>query len=602
MGKPNIPRPRWPGRLSRRLFLQRAGWLGGAGLAATVLSGCGGGGSSGAAVGRVPVSDDPDTGGDAAQVFPHGVASGDPLQDRVMLWTHVLPAASNAGESIAVTWDLALDPDMRMPVAGGNTVARAERDFIVKVDVTGLQPGTTYYYRFTARTRQSVTGRTRTLPAGATDRLRMAVVSCASLPHGFFNAYGRIAQRADLDLVLHLGDYLYEYPGRGVSEAENPDEYGDGRAIGRAPEPPHEIITLDDYRTRHACYKLDPDLQALHRQHPMICVWDDHESTNDSYIDGAQNHNPERGEGDWPSRKARAIQAYYEWLPIRQTAGADEARIYRQFALGDLVDLFMLDTRLLAREQPGEPALGVPGLPAGAFTDSGDIARPRDLLGPTQTDWLDAGLTGSQARWKLLGQQVMFGQLKVLGAANALNLQNPGGQGGAFLNPDQWDGYPRAREQVWRIIRGGQPAPAVAVDNVVVLTGDIHTSWAMDLTEDPNNLVAYNPLTGAGALGVEFVTPSVTSPGLDELSGVGEPTLMTQNPHMKYINLSEHGYMLLDITPERIQTEWWFVDRLDAPDDGETLAAVAVTQSGSRHVVVGGQASAPAADPPALAP
>jgi len=567
---------------TRRSFLRRAGFAGSAAASLGWLAGCSDG--SDARVGRTP--------GSSPQVFNHGVASGDPLADRVMLWTRTTPSTD---QDVSVSWMLSETPDMTNPLRSGTVITNADRDYTVKMDATGLEAGTTYYYQFEALGEVSTMGRTRTLPVGDVDRLRIAVLSCSNYPFGFFNAYGRVAERADLDLVLHLGDYIYEYPGRGVSAEQNPDEYGDGRPLGRAPEPPYEIVTLNDYRTRHACYKTDPDLQEVHRQHPMIAVWDDHESTNNSWRDGAQNHNPDRGEGPWSAREAVSIKAYYEWLPIREIDPGNPERIYRGFEIGDLVSLSMLDTRLIGRDQ--QLANNVDG----GFTDTGGYAEAdRTLVDDDQRQWLADRLNNSQATWQLLGQQVMFGQLKVVGAPNATNSANPGGQGGVFFNSDQWDGYPRAREQIWEIIRGGQAAPNVAIDNVVVLTGDIHTSWAMDITEDPNNPDAYDAGTGAGSMGVEFVGTSVTSPGFD--SNDLRPTLLEQNPHMEYIELTQRGYMLLDITAERVQCEWWYVDDIESRNAQQRFAAAYQVRVGENHVVEADSQTESRPIAPALAP
>uniref|UniRef100_UPI0032B17707 alkaline phosphatase D family protein n=1 Tax=uncultured Salinisphaera sp. TaxID=359372 RepID=UPI0032B17707 len=569
---------------TRRSFLRRAGFAGGAALSVVGLGGCSDDGGSAVRVSRAP--------GSSAETFAHGVASGDPLADRVMLWSRVTPSSEG---DVSVNWMLSESPDMANVLRSGTVVTDATRDYTVKADVTGLAAGTTYYYQFETAGERSPMGRTRTLPQAGVQRLRMAVLSCSNYPFGFFNVYGRVAERADLDLVLHLGDYLYEYPGRGVSEAENPDEYGDGRPLGRAPEPPYEIVSLDDYRTRHACYKTDVDLQELHRQHPMIAVWDDHESTNNSWRDGAQNHDPDRGEGPWSAREAASIQAYYEWLPIRETDPDNPERIYRGFEIGDLVSLSMLDTRLIGRDEQ------LAGNAENGFTDTGDYANDeRTLMDDAQRQWLAQRLQQTQARWKLLGQQVMFGQLKRQGAPNSSNTANPGGQGGVFINSDQWDGYPRAREQVWDIIRGGQAAPNLAIDNVVVLTGDIHSSWALDITEDPNDATAYDPETGMGSMGVEFVTTSVTSPGRD--SNDTRPVLLSQNPHMKYVELTQRGYLLLDITRERMQAEWWYVDDIESRNDQQRFASAWQVRAGENHVVAADAQSQPIADAPALAP
>lgn len=551
--------------LSRREFLRRG--IGSAAVlgAATLLPACGGGSSGG----REPQSP-------AEPVFKHGVASGDPLSDRVILWTRITADISGTQ---AVTADIATDPGFTQNLQRIEGSTTAARDWTVKFDVQGLSPATTYYYRFEALGQTSPIGRTRTLPVGSVERLRIAVLSCSSYAHGFFNAYARVAERADLDLVLHLGDYIYEY-GNG--------EYGEARTY----EPPHEIVSLEDYRARHGYYKLEPELQALHRQHPMVCVWDDHESANDAWRDGAENHQPEL-EGAWSSRKAAAQKAYEEWMPIR---APDPTRIFRHFAIGDLVELLMLDTRLFARSQPLTPTLGVPGIPFGVFTAIGEFLDPaRTLLGDEQEQWLVQRLRGTSARWKLLGQQVMFGQLKLLGLPNVTRLSQ-------FINADQWDGYPVARDRIFAALAGdGVNAP---IDNAVVLTGDIHTAWAMDLTPDPNNLLpatgGYNALNGEGSLAVEFVATSVTSPGLEDLT-IAQPVLRLQNPHLKHVDLAAKGYLLLDITPEHCRGEFWQVDGIAVRSGGERFDIAFETLNGSNRLRRA-DASQPRAGAPELAP
>lgn len=249
--------------------------------------------------------------------FLHGVASGDPLADRVVLWTRVTGDADAPAE-IPVSWVIAEDPALKRIVGAGVTLTSQDVDFTVKIDAEGLKAEKTYYFRFRSLGHSSPIGRTKTLPKKdrALERLRLAFASCSNYPYGFFNAYGAIAQRPDLDAVLHLGDYLYEYAN---------GEYGDGSAIGRVPNPDREIVSLADYRARHAQYKTDPDLQEAHRQHPFIVVWDDHETTNNSWRDGAENHQPE--EGDFQARKAAAIQAYFEWMPLRGEQRDDTGKI-----------------------------------------------------------------------------------------------------------------------------------------------------------------------------------------------------------------------------------------------------------------------------------
>ena len=276
---------------------------------------------------------------DGSGLFRHGVASGDPLSDRVILWTRVTPPP-DAPRSIPVRWVLAEEPDLGDVVASGSLVAGPTRDYTVKIDVDGLEPGRSYYYRFDARGVGSPVGRTRTLPTGSPDRLRLAFCSCASHAWGSFNGYRLIARRAELDCVLHLGDYIYEH-GNGT--------YGDGAALGRIPEPDKEIVSLADYRTRYAQYRRDPDLQEVHRQHPFIAIWDDHEFANDAWRDGALNHQPD--EGPWQERRNNALRAYLEWMPIREVAAGRAGQGWRHFRFGDLADLLVLETRL-ERDRP----------------------------------------------------------------------------------------------------------------------------------------------------------------------------------------------------------------------------------------------------------
>ena len=511
----------------------------------------------------------------ASPVFQHGVASGDPLSDRVILWTRV--SLVSAKPTVLVNYVLATDPGLRNIVQRGTTSTGAQRDFTVKVDVAGLQPGTTYYYQFTAGGTSSPVGRTKTLPVGVVDRLRFAVVSCSNHAYGYFNAYGRIAQRADLDLVMHLGDYLYEY-GTG--------QYG----TARTPEPANEIISLADYRQRHAQYKRDVDSQAMHRQHPLVAIWDDHETANNSWKGGAENHQAAT-EGEWNARVDAALQAYYEWMPVRVTDPANLRDNHRGFAYGDLADLLMLEERLSARsEQLGTNI----GSSSGYFTEQGDyLNAARTLLGTTQEAWLFNRLRTTPARWKFLGQGVMFAQLRVSPQLGSI-----------YFNSDQWDGYQPARDRVYAAISGGNGV--APVDNVVVLTGDIHSSWAADLSPQPFNpdtsTGGYNPATGEGARAVEFVGTSVTSPGVDsDTSGSVAAGLKASNPHFKYVNLHRRGYMLVDVTRERAVGEWWFVDTVASASNIETFAVAFQTLAGNNRLSPAAQTT-PRANPPLLAP
>ncbi|MCH2172506.1 alkaline phosphatase D family protein [Myxococcota bacterium] len=495
--------------------------------------------------------------------FVHGVASGDPLTDRVILWTRV--SAPAGVRQVPVRWEVAEDPGFGTVVARGWGMTGARQDFTVKVDVTGLSPGRTYYYRFDALGQSSPIGRTRTLPVGSLERLRLAVCSCANYPQGFFNAYAHIAQRADLDAVLHLGDYLYEY-GR--------DGYGGNAGLGRDVEPVHETVTLSDYRERHALYKSDPDLQAAHQQHPFIAVWDDHESANDSWMHGAQNHDPAT-EGAWLNRKAAAIRAYHEWMPIRTLPGdLSGGRIYRAFRFGNLADLVMLDTRLGGREKQGDR------------DDPRALEDPnRRLLDATQEAWLQAQLDNSMeagTRWRLLGQQILMGSMS--------------GQGQP-VNPDSWDGYPGSRKRLLGHLSQAE------IRDVVVLSGDVHSSWAMEVAQNPFSEEAYDPNTGRGSLAVEFVAPAVSSSPLGTFPGAESLlALDSRRPHIRWVDVHARGYTILDLDETRAQAEWYFLDTVERRGAGERFAAAFASAHGENRLLPVSSPSQQRVAAPALAP
>ena len=567
--------------MKRREFLSRSAT---AGLSLGVLSACGGGGGGGDS--STPGSSDPRQPGGATpntpempayggpDPFQHGVASGDPLANQVILWTRITAAGL---DEIPVIVEVARDADFATPVYQGVGYARSQNDFTVKLDPLLPDPETTYFYRFRSLGFTSPVGRTRTAPTpGAqVDHLRLAVMSCSNLPYGWFNAYARVARRADLDAVLHLGDYIYEYA---QGEYNDPD-LADLRPV----DPPHEIIALDDYRRRYACYRRDPDLQECHRQHPFICVWDDHEIANDTWMNGAENHN--EGEGDFADRKRAAVRAYYEWMPIRMGFPDRDMRIYRRFDYGDLLTLMMLDTRLIGRDQQVDKP-----------SDARD--RNRQLLGQDQREWLFEQLEYSQgrgARWHLIGQQVMLSPLTV---GTLPDMPNWDLGGGAPLNYDQWDGYQTSRRALLGRIE------AMALNNTVVLTGDIHSSWAMDVSTDPGNPAVYNRFTGAGAVAVEFVTPAVTSPAAPSkaLSDLARAALVPLNPHLKWVDLFRRGYLVLDLTAEHCKADWFHLNTVSEPDDSEFFARSYLTRDGQNHLEQSSVPSAPKTDAPPLAP
>lgn len=480
--------------------------------------------------------------------FYHGVASGDPLPDAMIIWTRLTTSETTPQN---INWRMATDTLFTNVVASGTGMATPESDWTLKVDVSGLTHSTWYYYDFEYNGDHSLIGRTRTAASGNNDHARFAVLSCSSYEHGFFNTYRNIVDRNEVDAVLHLGDYIYEYEAGGYSS----------NMTDRDVEPTNEIISLSDYRTRYSHYRLDPDLIYIHQQFPFINVWDDHETANNSYNGGAGNHT-EGGEGAWVDRMGFGAQANDEWLPMRKPDPNDSLRIFRSFEYGDLADIIMLDTRLYGRDEQG------------SGTD-----EDRSLLGDTQRQWFFDELGNSTAQWKVVGQQVMIAPMTLFGAV---------------LNDDQWDGYPAERDTLINFLS------ANGIDNMVVLTGDIHTSWANDIPMD-----GYDAGTGANSAGVEFVCTSVTSPGLDILDipiPNPEVVIQTANPHMKYIDLTRKGYLVLDLTADKAQSDWVYVSTITDHSFTEDLGESWFTDDGTNHLQEAGQPSPPITDQQYLAP
>ncbi len=459
--------------------------------------------------------------------FYHGVASGDPLTDRVILWTRV--TLEDPAPEVTVAWRIATDTLFQQVVRSGMATTNAERDYTVKVDADGLQPNAWYYYQFEYNGAKSLIGRTRTLPEGNLERLRLGVVSCADYQNGYYHAYRDLALRNSVDVVLHLGDYIYEYPASSM-------------LLDRNHEPPYEIITLQDYRLRHSHYRLDKDLSLLHQQLPMIAVWDDHETANNSWTGGAQNHQPDT-EGSWEDRKRAGKQAYMEWMPIRENVTADD-EIYRKFVFGNLLSLYMLDTRLEGRSEQvlaSSPAIS-------------DTSRT--IISAQQFEWLTSHIRQDSARWIALGQQVMMAPLMAFGTV---------------LNPDQWDGYPIQRQRLYDSLLAYQ------TNNLIVLTGDLHTAWANDLP-----LANYNSSTGDNAIGVEFIATSISS---GKVSVPGGPALVQSlNPHVKFVDLTQYGYFILDLTQERAQAEFVFINDVKTSDYTVEVGPAWATVHGSRRL------------------
>ena len=496
--------------------------------------------------------------------FYHGVASGDPLTDAVIIWTRVAPLDLDSG-SVVGKWQIATDNAMQNIVQTGDFRTDATKDYTVKIDVKQLKSNTYYYYQFEAFGKKSIIGRTKTAPKSSdSDRLRFAVVSCNNYQQGYFNAFRAIANQSDLDAVIHLGDYIYE-TGEGVYAYEE---------LNRNVSPLHEIINLTDYRLRYSQYRLDADLMKIHQQHPFICIWDDHESANDSYHNGASNHQP--NEGSWEDRKAAAKQAYFEWLPIRNNP---KKKINRVLKYGELADLIMLDTRLEAREKKPDN-----------MYDDNYMDSTRVMLGKNQRAWLFDALNNSTAKWKVIAQQVIFSEL-VVGWANPLNRQST-----ENILLDIWDGYPVERQKIMDYLE------AKEMKNVVFLTGDFHSAFAFEVTANPTLSTTYNPETSEGAVAVEFVTPSITSSNFDEYTTryrsrkfeecLNKPcggfpffNRTNPNPHIKFADLDRHGFMILDITAEAVQSNFYFVERRDIIDDTYYFEAALKANSGSNHLM-----------------
>lgn len=521
-----------------------------AGLASTLLLPMAGRGHSAAAA-PVPL-------------FAHGVASGDPDQSSIVLWTRVTTAAPQ----LHVAWEIARDERFRQIVASGGQTTDSSRDFTVKVVVGELEPGARYYYRFSSAGTYSVVGRTRTLADGALARVGLAIASCSNYPFGYFNAYEAIALDSRVDFVLHLGDYLYEY---------GPDGYGAeaGQRLGRSHLPAHEIVTLQDYRQRHAQYKADPQSRGMHAAHPLLAVWDDHESTNNPWMGGAQNHQPDE-EGAWQPRRSASLQAWYEWMPVRDPLeGADPAAYWRHFRFGDLASLVTLETRHSGRSQQvdyDEAALAtMDAAAAGEFMTQQVAAPGRTMLSQAMETFAATALADSVRAgepWRLIGNAIPMartlsprlsaGDLAYLSARlDAGNLARAErfarlGELEMPLYLDPWDGYPEARERFYTL---GREAGA---SDLLVLTGDSHSFWRNALHD------------GSGRpMGLELGTSGISSPGDFLEFGAEGAALMDQrladtNPEVEWTDGLHNGYLRLELTPELARADFIAVSTIAA--------------------------------------
>lgn len=492
----------------------------------------------------------------SAKGFTHGVASGEPSQGSVLLWTrHV------GNGDTKLTAEISPNAEFSGAPIAGEVTALADRDHIAKITVQDLDPDSWYFYRFIAPDgSKSQVGRTRTLPEGATAQFNIGVVGCSNLPFGYFNAYAHAAQNSALDLMVHTGDYIYEYPAGTYPSREQ-------AMAGRSVDPISEIVQLADYRLRYAAYRKDPDLQRLHQVLPMIAMWDDHEFANDAYTDGAQNH--DASEGDWEVRKRIAERVYREWMPVSDRDYGSPR--WSEYQIGDLATLFLTESRISARSKQldlGEALKGQEDIQKAIanFRDTAWQDPAREMIGGEQQAWLASAMRKSKAtgtKWQVWSQQCVMGELQLpQEAANWVAPDAPAyakqrlavgalaAKMGLPINFDSWDGYPKARE---RALKGAQAADA----DLIVLSGDSHNGWAFNLaTED-------------GQAGVEFGGHSVTSPGLESyLSGatpdVAAKALRETNSQLQWTDTSNRGYMTVALTPEKATSTWHFLDTIRA--------------------------------------
>ena len=502
--------------------------------------------------------------------FNYGIASGDPLSTQVIIWTHA--KYNNLDNDVYLRYEVSLDEIFTKIVKSGIVSTNKSVDFTVKVDVTELEPNTTYYYRFiniNDKTNSSPIGRTRTIPdlSSNVDVINFAVVSCSQYAHGYFNVYQDIGRLDDINAVIHLGDYIYEY---GINGSYN--DYGRPLSASRISNPLNECLTLDDYRKRHAQSKSDTDSQYMLSRHPLISVWDDHEIANNCWEFGAEYENPGL---EYIIRKNNAIKAYHEYMPIR--TGVDPHIIFRTFDFGNILSLHMVDTRLYRRDK--QVSLQELLIEPTKYREI--LYSPtRKLLGPSQLDWLAEKMNQSSNPWQVIGNQVIMAKTQlpvsilinandqvlllksITDYLNALNTppEERTPEQNALLNPninplygynlDAWDGYPAEREKLYEIIKELDK-------NVIVLSGDSHNSWFNYLNNDANQLIAK-----------ELAVTSVTSPGFESIfpdipPNVLQQLLETLFPDVKWIDTYRRGYLISTYTKTTVSANWKFINTID---------------------------------------
>ncbi|GGC82285.1 alkaline phosphatase D [Thalassobacillus devorans] len=491
--------------VDRRGFLQGAGKIAGISLGIAVAQSMGG------------ISVEAQEEEFESYPFTLGVASGDPLSDSVVLWTRLAVDPLNGGgmpdRNIAVRWELSRDAHFRDIVQRGNEVASPKLGHSIHIEAENLESDTVYYYRFKVGKDYSPVGKTKTLPRNneAVKSLAFAFASCQQYEHGYYTAYKHMAKE-DLDLVFHLGDYIYEY---------GPDEYVAATGNVRTHKG-QEILTLEDYRNRHAQYRSDKDLQSAHAAFPWVVTWDDHEVEN-NYADMI----PEKGQSveAFVNRRIAAYQAYYEHMPLRKSSmphGSD-MQLYRNFSYGNLANFYVLDTRQYRSDQAN-------GDKSSPQTEE-SLDPSRTLLGDKQEQWLLGNLDQSQAHWNVLAQQIFF----------AKRNYGPSPEEPRY-SMDSWDGYTPARQRITDY------ASNIDMDNLIVLTGDVHANWASNLLADFDDLKSQ-------VLGAEFVGTSITSGGNGADKRADTDRILEQNDHIKFFN-DYRGYVRCEVTPTQWRTDY----------------------------------------------
>ena len=495
-------------------------------------------------------------------LFNQGVASGDPLSDRVILWTRVTPKKPGA---VAVNLEISTDRNFNEVLFSKTLKTDSLSDYTIKYDFSIgsiLKSGKTFFYRFNSQGTTSEIGKTKTL-AAESRKIKLGVFSCSNFPAGFFNAYQAAAEANNLDLWLHLGDYLYEYPmgGYGTQNAEK---------LGRVPSPAHEMITLSDYRMRHAQYKLDEGSKALHRNSPLIAIWDDHEFANDTWKKGAENHSIDGEEGDFFSRRAAAIRAYHEWMPIREQQ--NKRKIFREFKVGKFLQLLMLDTRQFQRDRQIQPKdyLSKSGFNQASFYEDLN-STTRNLLGAEQLAWIEKKVSSQKFDWTILGQQVLMTKLKFPDLSKMLKKEDIP----SFLKPylkflglgipsnlDAWDGYPAERNKLYDVMQKSST-------DFISLAGDTHNAWVSELTN-----------ASGDKIGIELGAPSVSSPGIADAIKLDEKQFTDKiieiNSELNWMDPKHRGYLTLAFDENQMEARFNFIKELQKVDS--TISSTQVFQ------------------------